>query len=81
MKTLISKQFTLETRDFLKSLLIAALSPVIPIIQQSLAAGELKLNWVLIGTTGLGAGLAYLAKNYFEPTKIVTVKTEKDEAN
>lgn len=81
MKTLISKQFTLVTRDFLKGLLIAAIAPVVPIIQQSLAAGELKFNWVLIGTTALGAGLAYLAKNYFEPTKTVTVKTPRDETH
>lgn len=81
MKTLISKQFTLATRDWLKGLLIAAIAPVIPIIQQSIAAGELKFNWVLIGTTALGAGIAYLAKNFFEPTKVVTVKTPGDEAN
>lgn len=81
MKTLISKQFTLAKRDFLNGLKLAVGSAVIPIIQQSLAAGELKFNWVLIGTTALGAGLAYLAKNYFEPTKIVTVKTPGDAAN
>lgn len=81
MKTLISKQFTLATRDFLNGLKLAVGSAVIPIIQQSLAAGELKFNWILIGTTALGACLAYLAKNYFEPTKIVTVKTVKDETD
>jgi hypothetical protein len=81
MKTLISKQFTLVTRDFLNGLKLAIGSAIIPIIQQSLAAGELKFNWELIGVTALGAAVAYLAKNYFEPTKIVTVKTPGHETN
>lgn len=56
-------------------------SAVIPVIQQSLSAGELKFNWTLIGVTALGAAVAYLAKNYFEPTKIVTVSKPGDETN
>lgn len=74
MKTLISKQFTLATRDYLNGLLIAVIAAVFPIIQQSVVAGELKFNWQLIGITAISAILAYLGKNFVEPTKIVTVE-------
>lgn len=74
MKTLISKQFTLVTRDYLNGLLIAVIAAVGPIIQQSIAAGELRFNWQLIGLTAISAIVAYLGKNFIEPTKKVTVE-------
>lgn len=60
-------------RDVLRCFVIAALSPVFTIITTSLNQGSLVFNWRAIGVTALSAGLAYLAKNFFEPTKTVIV--------
>lgn len=72
-KQITSKIFSLQARDFLKGLLIAALSPVFTIITTSLNQGSLVFNWRAMGVTGLSAGLAYLAKNFFEPTQTVII--------
>ena len=66
-----SKQFSLSLNDFWKGLLIAIGSPVITILIQSLNTGELTFNWKAIATTGLSAGLMYLAKNFFDKPKVV----------
>jgi hypothetical protein len=70
-----SKQYSLNINDVLKGLLVAAISPIIPIILTSLNAGTFTLDWKVIGTTALGAGVAYLAKNFFTPAQTVVVPT------
>lgn len=72
-KTIVKKQFTLQGRDWLKGLLMAVLTPVIVIIQQTIDAGQLVFDWKAIGMAALAGGLAYLAKNLFEPSKAVTI--------
>ena len=78
-QTFTSKFLSLQTRDFVKGLLIAALSPVFTIIIQSVNAGNWVFEWKSLGATALSAGLAYLAKNFFESTKTVIVVEPKDE--
>ena len=72
-KTVTSKQFSLQGRDWLKGALMAVLTPVIVIIQQTIAQGELTFDWKAIGMAAIAGGLAYLSKNLFEPTKTVTI--------
>lgn len=60
-----SKKYSLALPDIWKGLLVAAISPVIPIIMASLNAGSFVIDWKVIGTTALAAGLAYIAKNFF----------------
>lgn len=79
MKTIINKQFTLQGRDFVRGLLIAVLTAVLTVFADSIQDGVLNFNWQLIGTTAVSAGIAYLLKNFGEPTKVVTVK-EGEEA-
>lgn len=72
-KVIISKQFTLEWRDVLKGLIMAILTPVMVIIQQSLEAGKWEFHWQQLGMAAVGGGVAYIAKNFFEPTKKVKI--------
>ena len=69
MKT--SNLYSINLQDLAKGLIVAVGSAVITTIQTSLQAGSLNFNWKLIGTVALGAGLAYLGKNFFTPAKIV----------
>lgn len=75
-KTVVSKQFTLQGRDWIKAALIATLTPVVVLVQQSLEAGSLVFDWKSLGMAALGGLVAYLAKNFFESTKTVTITKE-----
>ena len=67
----VDKQFSLAWRDAVKAFIVAVLSPVVPIVMQSIDAGSLVFDWKAIGTTAIGAAIAYLAKNYLTPTQTV----------
>jgi len=69
--TTTSRQFTLNARDALKGLFVAALSPVVTIMLSSLNAGSLIFDWKLIGAGALAAGLTYILKNFLTPTEVV----------
>lgn len=58
-----SKFLSLGWRDFLRGLIIAILTPVLVIIQQSLDTGGLIFNWQTIGYSAIAGGVAYLLKN------------------
>ena len=60
-----STKWTLNIRDFLRGIVMAALVPAFVIIQQSFAAGDLIFNWSSIGKAAIAGLLAYLTKNYF----------------
>lgn len=70
MKT--SNLYSLDLKDLAKGLIIAIGSAVITTIQTSLQQGSLIFNWKLIGTVALGAGIAYLGKNFFTPASFKT---------
>ena len=60
-----SKKYSLNWQDLAKGLLIAILTPVIVIIQQSIQAGSLTFNWQQLGMAAVGGLIAYLTKNFF----------------
>jgi hypothetical protein len=70
MKT--SSLYSLDLRDLTKGIIIAAASAVITTIQTTLQAGSFDLNWKLIGTVAISAGLAYLGKNFFTSATLQT---------
>jgi len=70
-KKIIAKQGTLAWRDVARGFIMAVLTPMVLIIQQSVEAGILTLNWHSIGMASIAGGLAYLVKNFFEPTKVI----------
>lgn len=67
-----SKFFSLGIRDILRGLLIAVLTPVFVIVQQSLESGSLEFNWKSIGIAAVAGGLAYITKNLFTKPDSVT---------
>lgn len=67
MKT--SNFLSLNWLDLAKGLLMAVLTPVVVIIQQSIEAGVFTLDWKSIGLAAIGGGFAYLVKNFFTPSK------------
>lgn len=56
---------TLDTKDFLKGLVLAVLTAVITIVYTSIEAGNLAFDWKAIGMTALSSALAYIMKNLF----------------
>lgn len=71
MKTITSGFMSLDWKDAAKGLLMAVIVPAIAIIEQSVQAGSLTLNWKTIGGAALAGGLGYLMKNFFTPAKEV----------
>jgi len=60
-----SNFLSLGVKDILRGLLIAILTPVLVLIQQSIEAGNLVFEWKSLLIAGVGGGLAYLIKNFF----------------
>ena len=73
MATIItSKQWRLNVYDFGKALLVAAITPVVPIIAQSMSAKAWVFDWTTIWHTAAAAGFAYLVKNFFTPSQTIS---------
>ncbi len=68
-----SKQFSLNFKDIAKAALVAIITPVIPIIEQSITAGNITLDWKTIGLAAAGGFFAYLTKNFFTPSQTIIV--------
>lgn len=66
-----SKQFSLNIKDLIKGLIMAAIAPVFAIILQSINAGILTFDWKIIGAAALVGIMSYLSKNFFTPAQIV----------
>lgn len=66
---------TLETMDFIKGAIMAAIIPVLLIVQQSIAAGDLVFNWKAIGMGAIAGFVGYLLKNLFTDTTKAAVET------
>src|SRR5690606_7249439 len=86
MKTIIKKQGTLQGRDYLKGIGIgaatAAVWAVIEFVQSWLADGGdiFDINGKELLRAGIAGLIAYIGKNLFEPSKVVTVHAEGKEA-
>lgn len=66
-----SKQFWLNARDYGKALAVAAITPIVPIVAQSISAKTWVFDWTTIWHTAVAAGFAYLVKNFFTPSQTV----------
>lgn len=73
-----SKQFSLNLQDLGKGLIVAIVTPALVILQSSIAAGSLVLDWKSIAMASIGGGVAYLLKNFFTPAQtIISLPAEK----
>lgn len=71
---------TLSKGDFLRSFVVAVITPIATLIIDSINAGNFEINWNHIWKTAVAAGLAYLVKNMLEPSKVVISDPAKVEA-
>jgi hypothetical protein len=70
MKT--SEFLNLDLRDLLKACIIATLTPVLVLLQQSIDAGQLTFDWKHLGMAAVGGFVAYLIKNFLTPAAVVS---------
>jgi hypothetical protein len=77
----MSKFLRLDYKDLAKGLLIAALTPALLVIQQSLSEGSLVLNWDNILAVASAGGLSYLIKNFFSGPKVNPMARELDNSD
>lgn len=81
MKTVLSERFSLQGRDFLKGLVISALTAALVLVQTSLSSGQLVFDWVQIGMAAVAGGVSYLINNFaIEPPKVITTVDTNDAA-
>lgn len=66
-----SKQFSINFQDIGKGLIVAIGTPILLIIQQSIAANSLTFNWKEIVMAGIGGLTTYLLKNFFTPAQTI----------
>lgn len=75
-KTILSEQYKLQARDFIRGAVLAVLAALIPILQEALTAG--KFDWQYIGVVSGSTFLAYLGRAFFEPTKVIETKPSEN---
>lgn len=67
---------SLNTKDFLKGLVVSVLTSVLAIVYTSLQAGSFTIDWKAVGTAALTAALAYITKNYLTNSQDELLKKE-----
>lgn len=68
-KVITSKQFQINTRDFLKGMILAVGTPVLYALQELIPVWEIDPIYK-IAISGL---VSYLLKNFFERDRVITV--------
>ena len=53
----------LNLNDFVKGFILAVLVAALTVIQESVSAGKLTVDWNILATTVITAAVAYLLKN------------------
>lgn len=79
MKVTTNKQFSITGRDFWLGLLQAVGTVVLTLLLEQVKAG-LGYDWTVIIDAAIAAGLTYLLRNFFEPTKTVAIAENEIEA-
>lgn len=82
MKTIKSKQFSLQGRDYWKGLGIGAVTAILYALWElwQSSGGLDGIAWKDVITAAVTALIAYIGKNLFEPSKVVEIKAEGKEA-
>ena len=77
-KEVSSNQFAINIKDIAKGFIIAVLGAVLTVVQTSLDAGSIDIDWSKTLVVGVTAGVAYLIKNFFEPAQVRTVVSNEE---
>jgi uncharacterized membrane protein len=73
--------FKLKLRDYLKGILMAVVVPALVLIQQSLSAGQITIDWKALGISSVAALIGYLLKNFLtDDIKVAEKIIKEDEA-
>lgn len=56
--------FQLNSKDFLRGLIMAVVVPVLVLIQNSVSAGTLTFDWKQLAIAAVSGFVAYLLKNF-----------------
>lgn len=82
MKTIKSKQGTLQGRDYWEGLGIGAATAILYALWElwQSSGGLGSIAWKDVFTAAVTALIAYIGKNLFEPSKVVEIKAEGKEA-
>jgi hypothetical protein len=67
-----SKKFTLDWRDVIKGVILAALAAGVAVAVETYETGSLNFDWHLIGKAAIYGGVGYIIKNFFTPAEIKT---------
>lgn len=60
-----SKQYSINWRDAIRSLIIAVGTPVLIAAERVIDAGKMDFSFKTLAMAGIGGGIAYLLKNFF----------------
>lgn len=71
-----SKQFALNSRDFLNGLIVAVAGAGAAALESALTTTPVVFNWQQIGYTALAAGVGYIVKNFFSKPSTTTVPSK-----
>ncbi len=75
-----SNFLSLNWLDLLKGSLVAIIGAILTAVYQAIQSGAFSFTWVFwqpIVLAGVGAGLAYLIKNFFSNSSGLPLKAEK----
>lgn len=61
-----SPLFTINLRDFAHGLIISAGTAAFSIVEGSVSAGSLQIDWQRVALAALAGGLAYIGKKFFQ---------------
>jgi TctA family transporter len=73
---IFSKFLALNSRDWIKGLVVSVLGAVLGLISTFIESGNLHFDWPTIGKAALLAGVAYITKNLFTNSKDEILSTE-----
>lgn len=65
-------RWALQFRDIVKGAILAVMATTVPPILELINKGDFSFDWKAIGTTALGAFMAYVLKKFLEPAKEIT---------
>lgn len=81
MKTRLSKKYSIGWSDALRGLLIAVITAVITVLENSISAGDFNFDLSNIAKVGATAAVGYIFKNLlFEPPKVITTVSSNSDA-
>lgn len=82
-KVVTSKQFSLNVRDFLRGLLTAMFTAIVPTLNELALSlqngGEFHFYWKQILGYAISGGIGYLILNFISKSKVIAVTSKESD--